>query len=153
MIQKITYWFFSVVDAYMHYKYGSRKRKLFIGHPEELVEIGAGYGANFRYLEPGTKVIAIEPNAGLHRILRERAQNFEIDLVVYEAFAEEMPLSEASAEMVVSSLVLCSVKDPEKAISEIKRILKPEGKFIYLEHVKAHNQPIIGFVQRLIKVP
>jgi len=153
LIQIINNWFFNLVDAYMHYKYGRRKVPLFKGHPTVIIEIGGGYGANFRYLKKGTKVKVIEPNNGFFDVLRYRANRYEINLEIYETGGEEMPFPENSHEMVMSSLVLCSVQNPAQVLSEIKRVLKPEGKFVYLEHVKADEHSWICKVQELTKTP
>jgi ubiquinone/menaquinone biosynthesis C-methylase UbiE len=140
-----------MVDAYMHLQYGDRKIALFAHHPETVVEVGAGYGANFRYLRKGTKVKIVEPNTGFFEILKFRADKFGLKLELYEAGAEDMPLSANTAEMVISSLVLCSVKNPPKALSEIRRVLKEGGKFVYIEHVRAHKHSWIYKVQKRLK--
>ncbi len=147
----ITFWFFNLIDAYMHLKYGERKGELLKNHPDILVEIGAGYGANFRYLKPGTRVKVIEPNTGFHEVLKRRAKKYGLHVEVYEGKAEEMKLSDYSTEMVLSSLVLCSVKNLPKVLSEIKRILKPGGKFVYIEHVRGHKHSWICKVQKIVK--
>jgi|TARA_R100000005_G_scaffold95282_1_gene76190 ubiquinone/menaquinone biosynthesis C-methylase UbiE len=140
-----------MVDAYMHLQYGDRKKVLFENHPDVIVEIGAGYGANFRYLRKGTKVKIIEPNKGFFDMLKYRAEKFGISVEIYEATAEDIPLSENTSEMVISSLVLCSVTNPPKTLSEIKRILKKGGVFVYIEHVRAHKHSWIYKVQKSLK--
>ncbi len=153
MIQLLTYWFFNLVDLRVHQKYGERKAALFKNHPKTLVEIGAGYGANFRYLKEGTRVKVIEPNAGFHKVLHRRAEKFGIILELYEGRAEDMQLSDNSTEMVIGSLVLCSVDNPPKVLSQIRRILKPKGKFVFIEHVRAHKHSWICKVQKKVKIP
>lgn len=137
----------------MHARYGNRKNLLFKDHPEEVLEIGAGYGANFRYLKPGTKVIAVEPNAAQHDILKVRAERFDINLEIHHKGAEEISIPDNHIEMVIGSLVLCSVNDPVQVISEIKRVLKPGGRFAYLEHVRAQEGSWVYDIQRIIKKP
>lgn len=153
MIQLLTYWFFSLVDLRVHRKYGERKAALFKNHPKIVVEIGAGYGANFRYLKQGTRVKVIEPNPGFHQVLRRRAEKFKVHLELYEGRAEDMQLSDNSTEMVIGSLVLCSVDNPPKVLSQVRRILKPKGKFVYLEHVRAHKNSWICKAQKKVKNP
>lgn len=153
MIQKINEWFFLLVDHYMDARYGVRKRKLLEDHPDTLVEIGAGYGANFRYLRPGTKVIVIEPKKSFNELLHLRAKYYGIEVEIQNYGAEVMNLESDSIEMVFGSLVLCSVDSPEKVISEIRRVLRKEGKFVFLEHVKAEEHSWICKVQQLVKKP
>jgi len=66
--------FFRAMDGYIDWHLRSHKRTVFAGLPDVVVEIGPGVGANFRYLRPGTKVIAVEPNPYMHRSLRIAAQ-------------------------------------------------------------------------------
>lgn len=137
----------------MHAHYGARKKILLENHPNVILEIGAGYGANFRYLRSGTKVIAIEPNSSLHGLLERRAMKFGIELEIHSEGAENINLPENSVEFVLSSLVLCSVEDPSKVLSEIKRVLNKAGSFAYIEHVKAHEHSWICGVQNAVKKP
>lgn len=153
LIQKINEWFFLLVDHYMDARYGDRKRMLLKDHPEVLVEIGAGYGANFRYLRSGTKVIVVEPKKTFNELLHRRAKNYGLEIEIHNYGAEVMNLESDSLEMVFGSLVLCSVDNPVKVISEIKRVLKEDGKFVFLEHVKAEKHSWICKIQQLVKKP
>ncbi|MBD3616347.1 MAG: class I SAM-dependent methyltransferase [Gracilimonas sp.] len=153
MIQNIKNWFFALVDDYMHARYGKRKSVLFKDHPKEVIEIGAGYGANFRYLKSGTRVIAVEPNSSLRDILKKRAERFGIILEIHHGGAEELLIPDNHVEMVLGSLVLCSVNDPIQVVSEIKRVLKAGGRFAYLEHVKAREGSWVYGIQRMVRKP
>ena len=133
--------------------YGERKRKLLKGHPETILEIGAAYGANFRYLRPGTKLIVFEPNESYNQILHKRARRFNIDIEIHNSGAENIELPSDSIEMVLGSLVLCTVELPEQVLKEIHRVLRKQGKFVFLEHVKAGNHSWLCRLQKLIKKP
>ena len=153
MIHIINDWFFSLVDHYMDIHYGEKKRNLLEDHPQTVVEIGAAYGANFRYLSPGTKVIAIEPKRSFNALLKRRALRYGIELEIHNYGAEMMNIRSESVEMVIGSLVLCTVKKPVKVLFEIKRILKDKGKYVFIEHVKADNHSWICRVQHLVEKP
>jgi len=153
LIHKLNDWFFSLVDRYMDIHYGERKQALLEDHPETLVEIGAAYGANFRYLRPGTKVIAIEPKSSFNALLKRRAKRFGIEVEIHNYGAENMNIESESVEMVIGSLVLCTVKTPVKVLFEIKRILKKEGKYVFIEHVKADRHSWVCKVQHFVKKP
>tara|TARA_R100000908_G_scaffold59878_2_gene36861 strand:- start:118508 stop:119071 length:564 start_codon:yes stop_codon:yes gene_type:complete len=137
----------------MDIHYGERKQALLEDHPETLVEIGAAYGANFRYLRPGTKVIAIEPKSSFNALLKRRAKRFGIEVEIHNYGAENMNIESESVEMVIGSLVLCTVKTPVKVLFEIKRILKKEGKYVFIEHVKADRHSWVCKVQHFVKKP
>ncbi|MDZ7780225.1 MAG: class I SAM-dependent methyltransferase [Gemmatimonadota bacterium] len=142
-----------LIDGLMHRVYGPRKERLFDGDPSRVVEIGPGVGANFRYYAAGTQVVGIEPSPGMHGRLRRRARSRDLDLDLVAAHAEELPLETGSEEWVVGTLVLCTVGSPEAALSEIVRILRPGGRFVFIEHVAAAPHSALGAVQRGLRRP
>jgi SAM-dependent methyltransferase len=145
--------FFAAMDWYMHWKYADRKTRLFADLPPVVVELGSGAGANFRYLRRGTKVIAVEPNVHMHRALARNAQRWGIELEIRGLGAEGLPLPDGSVEAIVSTLTLCSVDDPARVVSEVRRVLAPGGRFVCLEHVAAPPRTFIGRLQRLVLRP
>jgi SAM-dependent methyltransferase len=146
-------WFFAALDGYMHWKYDEIKSRLFQQAPPVVVELGPGSGANLRYLPRGSRLIAIEPNRHMHPALRRRAAQCGIDLDLRELAGEKLDLPSASVDFVFSSLVLCSVEKPEQVIAEVRRVLKPGGRFACVEHVVAPVGSGIHGMQRLIKRP
>jgi ubiquinone/menaquinone biosynthesis C-methylase UbiE len=146
-------WFFRVMDGYLHRKYRHLKRELFGGLPRTILEIGAGAGANFRYLEPGTHVIAVEPNVHMHASLREAAARHRVTVDVRAGLAERLPVPDGSMDAVISSLVLCTVADPARALAEVRRVLRPEGSFWCIEHVAAPEGSPLARLQRLVERP
>lgn len=153
VISRINAAFFHFMDWYMHWKYAALKSQLFADLPPVVVEIGAGAGANVRYLRPGTKLIAVEPNAFMHPKLAARARRYGVGLEVHATGAERLPLPDSSVDAVMASLVLCTVADPDAAAREILRVLKPGGRFICIEHVAAPRNSVIGWVQRKVHRP
>jgi SAM-dependent methyltransferase len=141
-------------NAYGHLLMGRRKRWLFANLPPTVVEIGPGTGANLRYYRPGTRLIAIEPNRHMHSPLRNAAQRYGIELELREEGADAIGLPDASVDAVVSTLVLCSVPDPAATLHEVRRILRPGGRFLFLEHVQAgRSHPVLRMVQRSVARP
>lgn len=149
----INSWFFYTISGYMNVLWGKSKKKLFQNHPETVVEIGSGAGANMRYLKKGTKLIAIEPNIHMHANLRKSAKRYGINLNIKSITGEVIDLTDNSFDFVISTLVLCTVEDPLQCINQIKRILKPSGEFVFIEHVKANENSILGMIQNLIHKP
>jgi len=149
----INSWFFYLISGYMDVLWGRSKRELFRNHPETVVEIGSGAGANMRYLKKGTKLIAIEPNIHMHTNLRKTADKYGINLHIQSITGEEIDLADNSCDFIMSTLVLCTVQDPLQCINQIKRILKPSGKFVFIEHVKASENSFLGLIQNLIHKP
>ena len=141
-------------NAYAHLLMGRRKRRLFANLPPTVVEIGPGTGANLRYYRPGTLLIAIEPNRHMHSPLQKAAQRYGIELELREEGADAINLPDASVDAVVSTLVLCTVPDPAATLREVSRILRPGGRFLFLEHVRAdQSHPVLRMVQRSVARP
>jgi SAM-dependent methyltransferase len=146
-------WFFQALDGYMHWKYCETKSRLFQRAPATVVELGSGTGANLRYLPRGIRLIAIEPNVRMHPALRRRAAERGIELDLRGLRGEELDIPTGSVDFVFSSLVLCSVERPEQVIAEVRRVLKPGGRFACVEHVVAPEGSTIRAIQQVIRRP
>jgi SAM-dependent methyltransferase len=150
---RLNAWILGIAENAMHRLYGRRKRELFAGLPPAVVEIGPGAGANFRYYPAATRVIAFEPNRAAHRRLRQAAARWGIELDLRAQPAEQLDLPDDSAEAVVGTLVLCSVADPAQAVAEVRRVLRPGGRFLFIEHVAAPAGSALRALQRTVRRP
>ena len=150
---RLNAWLFRALDGYADRKYRDVKRELFGGLPHTVLEIGAGDGANFRYLDRGTHVIALEPNLHMHRHLLAAAARHGVTVDIRSDVAERIPLPDGSVEAVIASLVLCSVSDPARVLAEIRRVLRPGGRFWCVEHVAAPEGTALARVQRMVGRP
>jgi len=112
----------------------------------KVLEIGSGTGLNFPYYEKADEVIAIEPQSLIRQQSHVRARISRVPINVISAGAEELPFPENSFDTVVGTLVLCTISDPLKALEEIRRVCKPEGKVLWFEHVRI-NDSILGSLQ------
>lgn len=133
--------------------YGDRKRGLLGGLSGTVVEIGAGAGPNARYLARGTRWVAVEPNVHFHRHLREAADAHGLDLRIVGGVAERLPLMDGEADAVISTLVLCSVDSVASSLAEIRRVLTPGGRFVFIEHVAAREGSALRRLQRWFRAP
>ncbi len=124
------------------------KRELFADLAGDVLEIGPGVGSNLRFMNGRVRWIGIEPNAYCHDDLRASAERHGVHAQIRKGVAEALPLPDASVDAVVSSLVLCSVRDLGRAVVEIGRVLKPGGRFVFVEHVAAPPGTWTRFMQR-----
>jgi ubiquinone/menaquinone biosynthesis C-methylase UbiE len=144
--------FASYYDSFMHLF----EQKLILGWRRDLLmhakgtvlEIGAGTGVNFPIYENCKEVVAVEPNQFMIQKAMKRQKQANVPITIIEKRAEELPFPDKSFDTIVLTLVLCSVQDPSQVIVELKRVLKPGGKILLLEHVKM-NHPIYSVVQTL----
>lgn len=113
------------------------KQALFAQLSGTVLEIGAGTGANLEFLPRDIAYIAVEPSLAMQAYLITAAEKQGVRAEVRTGIAEQLPIADNSIDHVISTLVLCSVDNTEKSIAEIKRVLKPGGMFIFIEHVAA----------------
>lgn len=122
---------------------GDWRRSLLAPMEGSVLEIGAGTGVNLPYYpESVTKAILAEPDNAMRKQLLSRVketgrETFE----VIGAGAETLPHEDASFDCVVSTLVLCTVRDLDRSVSELFRVLKPNGKLLFIEHVLSWDKP------------
>jgi len=128
-----------------------RKRDLLSRLEGVIVEIGPGTGTNFRYYPRGAQWIGVEPNPYMHPHLRRAGNAAGIDVHVRQNHAEDMGLADGSADVVVTTAVLCSVNDQARTLQEVRRVLKPGGQLVFLEHVGADRTTSLRKVQRLVR--
>lgn len=103
----------------------------------EVIEIGPGSGVNLKYYRDNVLWTGIEPNTFLHERIRQRASGLGIPARLSGASAEHLDLPDGSVDAVVGTLVLCSVRDAARALAEVLRVLKPGGRYVFIEHVGA----------------
>jgi ubiquinone/menaquinone biosynthesis C-methylase UbiE len=114
------------------------RRRLLADLTGDVVEVGAGGGANFVHYPDGVgSVLALEPEPYLRERAARRASEARTPVRVVDAVAEQIPLADGSVDVVVASLVLCSVTDQAIALREMHRVLRPGGQLRFYEHVAA----------------
>jgi ubiquinone/menaquinone biosynthesis C-methylase UbiE len=134
-----------------HRSHAPRTEELLRGMSGTVVEIGPGAGRNLRYFSPDVRWIGIEPNPFLHPAISAEATARRINFRLIRGTAENLDLEDRCADAVVGTLVLCSVKEPTRALSEFRRVLKPGGRYYFMEHVIAPEDTLLRGLQRVIR--
>jgi ubiquinone/menaquinone biosynthesis C-methylase UbiE len=102
-----------------------------------VLEIGCGVGANFAHFgDAVSAVVATDPDPFMLSRAHARAEAAPRPVEVHQAPAEHVPFDDASFDTVVTTLTLCTVSDPPAALSELRRVLRPEGELRFYEHVR-----------------
>lgn len=116
------------------------------------LEVGAGGGYNFAYYDPALveRVEAIEPDATMLGYARGRAARARVPITLTQAPAEALPFADDVFDSAVVTLVFCSVVDPQRGLSELLRTLKPGGRLLMAEHVRASNGALVGVQSALV---
>jgi ubiquinone/menaquinone biosynthesis C-methylase UbiE len=116
----------------------------------EILEIGFGTGLNLgHYPEHVRHLTAVDPGVGMTRIARRRIERSHINVDLRVKSAEELPFEDGRFDCVVSTWTLCSVQEAELAVSEIGRVLKPGGQFLFLEHGLGDDPGVQHWQRRL----
>jgi len=119
---------------------GERRHDLLAGLEGDVVEIGAGTGASLPHYERARRVVAIEPDASMAKRLPHRLEEATVPVEVVTARAEKLPFPDESFDAAVAAFVLCSVDDPQAVLAEARRVLRPGGKLVLLEHVRGDGR-------------
>jgi len=115
-----------------------------------VIEIGAGTGLNLKhYGDAVTELVLTEPEEPMAKRLEERAAG---RATVTRAPAEALPFPDDSFDTAVATLVLCTVSDPERALAEIDRVLKPGGTLLFLEHVRSDDPRVARWQDRIAPI-
>ena len=115
-----------------------------------VIELGCGDGRAFELYPPGVEaVLAVEPDPIACGVAAERAAGAEIPIEVVGGVAEALPAEDGAFDAAVAVWVLCSVSDPDTALGELRRVLKPGGELRFYEHVRSGNTAF-GLLQRAV---
>ncbi len=133
------------------------RRELISEARGRTLELGAGSGLNLQhYTDAVTELIISEPSPHMLAHLRQALRDGPpkpASCKLVQAGAEALPFEDASFDTVVCTYVLCTVPDPARALDEVARVLKPDGRMLFLEHVHAGDGTSLGWFQDLIELP
>lgn len=128
--------------------YGRWREEALSNLSGKVLEVGVGTGRNLKYYPVGCSVIGIDNSTGMLEKARKKARGMR-NITLYLMDAEHLEFPDDSFDYVVTTFVLCSVPDPVKALKEMRRVLKPSGELIALEHMRSSN-PFIARIEDLI---
>ncbi len=132
---------------------GARRRELLASAAGDVLEIGGGTGANLPcYGERVTSLTITEPEPPMARRLERRLHDEASRASLIQAPAEALPFADDSFDTVVSTLVLCTVSDQRRALDEVRRVLRPDGRLLFIEHVRSADERVARWQDRMLPV-
>jgi ubiquinone/menaquinone biosynthesis C-methylase UbiE len=133
--------FYDLFDRAMEEGWMAERRARLLSEARGAVlEIGGGTGANLPHYRAAERVVVSEPDPFMRKRLRPRLGEAPAPVEVSEAGAEALPFADGSFDSVVSTLVLCTVPDQGAALAEVRRVLKPGGRLLFIEHVRGEGR-------------
>lgn len=115
-----------------------------------ILEIGIGSGLNLPLYPPDTKsIVGVEPSAALRKMALKAAGTGAMPLDLHEAGAEDMPFEDASFDTIISTWTMCTIPELESALAEMRRVLKPDGQFLFVEHGRAPEPGVQAWQRRI----
>ena len=127
------------------------KEDLFRGVAGAVLEIGPGPGSNLTYLPNVEHWVGVEPNRFMHAQIEAELSRLNLDGTILEGVAERLPFEDQTFDFVIGTLVLCSVASPADALAEIRRVLRPSGRYCFIEHVGAPRGTPLRRWQRRVR--
>jgi len=124
--------------------YGKWRKESLSSLKGKVLEVGVGTGRNLKYYPEGSSVTGIDISEGMLEKAREKSSGMQ-NIILLPMDAENMEFSDNTFDYVVTTFVLCSVPDPVKALKEMRRVLKPSGELIAIEHMRSSNNLISRF--------
>ena len=116
-----------------------RRRRLLASATGRVLEIGGGTGVHLPLYRNVTSVDVLEPDGAMRRRLEEKVPAAMVPVTVHAAGIDDAPFEPASFDTVVTALTLCTVPDLDRALGAVARLLAPERRLLFLEHVPAHG--------------
>ncbi|PKM94427.1 MAG: SAM-dependent methyltransferase [Firmicutes bacterium HGW-Firmicutes-1] len=140
-----------IVDKILSTSRVSQYRKEILSHViGEILEIGFGTGLNLSYYPAWVKEITvIDNNEGMNSLAQKRVKHSKINVNLKLLNAEILPFEDKSFDSIVSTFTFCSIENIDSALKEIYRVLKPDGKLIFLEHGLSSNKKLRNLQHRL----
>ncbi|HMM21496.1 MAG TPA: methyltransferase domain-containing protein [Selenomonadales bacterium] len=111
----------------------------------DVLEIGVGTGSNLPFYREGCRVTCIDFSQGMLAKAKNRVHLTKVPVTLLEMDAQHLSFADNTFDTVVATCVFCSVPDPVQGLREARRVCKPEGKIVLLEHVRSDN-PVLGWL-------
>lgn len=145
--QRFFAWVMATAAQDYEQKMADRKQQLFANLEGEILELGPGAGPNLPYFSSQMHWLGLEPNPYMHPYLQQKANELGLKIEVQTTTLADTSIPDNSQDVVLCTLVLCSVPNLAATLQEVLRVLKPGGRFLFIEHVIAPAGSLLRRVQ------
>ncbi len=137
--------YYDILESFMEGSFGLWRKSLLALAKGKILEVGVGTGKNFPYYPPGADVTGIDLAEKMLSLARARAAKLNLPFHLLEQDIEKLDFPDNTFDTAVATFVFCSVPDPVRGLQELRRVVKPTGRILLLEHVRI-DKPVIGFI-------
>ncbi len=140
-----------LIDLVMRHRLARERRAALLPQARgEVLEIGIGSGLNLPFYSPAvTRLQGVDPSEELLAMARRKAKQTRFAVELACVSAEELPAASGSFDTVVTTWTLCSIPDPSRALAEMRRVLRPGGRLLFVEHGRAPDAGVRRWQERL----
>lgn len=130
--------------------FDSDRRRLLAAARGRVLDVGGGTGANLPHFprEQVSAIVLLDPSIGMLDLAQRKAAGLGLEVQTVERQAEDLPFADESFDTVVFTLSLCTIPDPVRALREARRVLRPSGRLLVLEHVRARDPSLAAWQDR-----
>jgi ubiquinone/menaquinone biosynthesis C-methylase UbiE len=141
---------YDLIEAPMNWMGGTaRRERVLSGAGGKVLEVGIGTGLNLEHYPAGVDLVGIDISEGMLARARRRAERLDTPVSLERADVEALPFADATFDTVAATCVFCSVADPVRGLREVRRVVKPDGRVLLLEHVRPEHR-LLGRVFDLL---
>lgn len=142
--------FYDLMEAPMDWMGGTERRRRVLSRAVgDVLEIGVGTGINFEHYPPDVRLHGIDISEQMLQRARRRAERVGQSVTLERADVEALPYVDSSFDTVTATCVFCSVGDPVRGLEEVRRVVRPQGRVLLMEHVRPEN-PLLGRLSDLL---
>jgi len=141
--------FYDALNLFVEWFVSRHRKKILRLARDDILEVGVGTGSSFKDYPPGKCITAVDISREMLRRAREKLKNYNGNLKLRREDVQNLSFKDETFDTIFTSWVFCSVSNPIKGLTELRRVLKKDGQLLMLEHVKSRNKRLGLFMDKL----
>lgn len=141
--------FYDALSVFVEWFVSKQRKEILHQAGGNILEVGVGTGSSFKDYPPGKRILAVDISREMLRRAREKLKNYSGTVKLRREDVQNLPFEDETFDTVFSSLVFCSVQDPVRGLTELRRVLKKGGGLLMLEHVRSRGKTLGSLMDKL----